>query len=143
MMSRMPRTTASFEIIGFMRSKIHQKKRGYRASTRHPKNPKKPIENYILTVIKNRNLSVTYKGTKYNNRTSTCCRMLKSRDFLSFDNRLHTSIKWHVAIQISDSNFVIRGDAQIERAFVLIWVFMTIWTSVRSRITGLIFYVGS
>ena len=25
-----------------------QKKRGHRASTRHPKNPKKPIENYIL-----------------------------------------------------------------------------------------------
>jgi len=28
------------------------KKRGHRASTRHPKNPKKPIENYIFSVRK-------------------------------------------------------------------------------------------
>ena len=26
----------------------HGKKKGHQASTRHPKNPKKPIENYIV-----------------------------------------------------------------------------------------------
>ena len=119
------------------------KEKGHQASTRHPKNPKKPIENYILTVIINRKLSFAYKGTKYNIRTSTFGGKLISQDFLSFDNRLYAKAKWHVAISNYWLNFVTRGDAQIERAFVLIWVFMTIWTSFKPRITSLIFYVGS